>query len=130
MSEEQHDPSKSVLDLSTKVSPTKKFTVDGEEYEIYSLEHLNAEDEAKITAIAARHDNVQRQVTTAANERQAQTAAAQLRELRTKMIVQVTTLPQDIAANLNLAAQIQLVELIQEEMDPRGRGRADEADLY
>ena len=44
-----------LLALTTDVEPAKKFTVDGDEFLLYGLNHLSKKDETEALALFARH---------------------------------------------------------------------------
>lgn len=110
--EEQH--ADFLVELSTKVEPAKKFTIDGEEYELYGFEHLSDDDEAKITAAFSKHQRLINALNRAKNDGEAMNYARKLRTSRIHLISLLTSCTEDIVEGLPISAQATLLETIQE----------------
>lgn len=122
------------LALTTKLAPTKKFTVDGEEYEILGLDHLSKEDESKAVALFARHAYIATELEMTPNVQKGKELASRVRDTRMQIIATLTTLPKDIAEKLPLNAQIELITAVQSDQEetpeeagesPGGNGSED-----
>lgn len=120
--------STSILDLSTKVAPTKKFTIDGEEYDLLTLENLSPEKEAHVTATFARFQRVYKRLENAKSDPAAEKEAIKLRTYRETLILTMTTAPADIVRELSPAAQGKLLDAIQTEIVLAGGNAVDDDD--
>lgn len=108
--------SDSMLALSTQVKPAKKFTVDGEEYQLLGLEHISKEGEAEALALLSRHSLLMIELENTANVTKGKVVAERLRECRLRVIRALTDLPKETAETLPLHAQAQLLEAVVAEM--------------
>jgi hypothetical protein len=116
----------SLLTLSTQVEPAKKFTVDGEAFDLLSLSHVGKDEEARLMALYRRMERFSRAYDVSKNDQEAEKAAAGIRNTRLEIICRFTTLPKHIAEELPLPAQVQLLTAIASEM---GVGSGDDEDL-
>lgn len=112
------------LTLSTALAPAKKFSVDGEEYQLLGLDHLSPDDEARTMALFARHSMIASELEVTSNTEYGTKLALRLKKTRIQILCQVTDLPQEVAEKLPVAAQIQLLQAIQQELS----GNQDEDD--
>lgn len=115
-----------MLTLSTRVVPARKFTVDGEEYEILGLDHLSREDEALVTARFSKYSQTAGNLSIEENLTKGTELALSLRKQRTAILTQLTTLPKDVADKLPTRPAIALIEAIQKEMEGEGTGDEDD----
>jgi hypothetical protein len=106
-----------VLELSTRVAPPKKFTVDGEEYSLLGVDHLSKEGETEAMALLARHSILMNQLAVTGNTDKGKLIAGRIRDCRLKVICKLTTLPAEVAGELPVSAQADLLETIIQEMD-------------
>lgn len=122
----------SVLELSTEAVPAKKFTIDGEEYDLLNYDHLSSEQEASVTALFARFQKIYGRLEEATNDSKAAAEALRLNKYREKLIRQMTTVPQDVLDKLGPAAQGKILTAIQNEIsvsvDDEDDDRADPDD--
>lgn len=105
-----------LVELSTKVAPAKKFTIDGEEYELYGFEHLSDDAEAEITAAFSKHGRLIDALNRAKNDNEAKNYARKLRGSRVHLISLLTSVPSETVETLPISAQAKLLETIQEEV--------------
>lgn len=105
------------LALSTEVAPAKKFTIDGEEYELLGTDHLSPSAEAEAMALFARHGVLQRDLDITPNVSKGKEIAERLRKCRILILSKLTTVPTETAEKLPLGAQVALLEAIQEQME-------------
>lgn len=105
-----------VLDLTTEVLPAKKILLDGEEYDLLSLDHLSPEDEASVTATFARFQKVFGRLENAKNESAATAEAMKLGGLREKLILKTTSIPRDVLKKLSPGLQGKILRAVQNEI--------------
>lgn len=120
--------SASVLDLTTQVAPTKKFTIDGEEYDLLTLEHLSPEKESLVTATFARFQRIYNRLERASNDGSAIKEASKLRHCRETLILAMTSAPADVVSELGPTAQGKILDAIQTEIVLAGGGADDDED--
>lgn len=118
----------SILDLTTEVAPTKKFTIDGTEYELYSTDNLSPRQEAVVTGTFSRFQKVYRLLEKARSDEAAEREATKLRALRETLIKTMTTAPTDVVEGLSPTAQGKLLEAIQNEIVLASGGDAEDDD--
>lgn len=106
----------SLMELTTEVAPTQKFTVDGAEYDLRGPDHLSDDEDAKLTAMFARHDKLSGSLSEAKNDETATSLAKKLADKRVDIIVILTTMPRDEAKKLPLKAQQKLFRAIRNEL--------------
>jgi hypothetical protein len=106
----------SLLELSTQVAPAKKFTVDGDSFDLLSLSHVGKDEEARLMALYRRMERFSRSYDVSKNDQDAEKAANGIRSTRIEIICRFTTLPRHIAEALPLPAQVQLLQAIAAEM--------------
>jgi hypothetical protein len=107
-----------VLALSTTVKPAKKFTVDGAEYEMWSMDHLSKTDEAQVMALFARHALIGQELELSPNVAKGSATAERLRTCRLQLLTKLTNLPREVADKLPISAQAQLLDALEDEMTP------------
>lgn len=115
------------LALTTRIAPAKKFTVDGEEYQLLGLNHLSDEDENKVMALFARHSILLAQSENTDNLVKGRDLAAKIRETRLSIISTLTDLPKDVAKALPLGQQVKLLETLQEILNDDEEPPAEDA---
>jgi hypothetical protein len=103
-----------VLELSTEVLPAEKLLVDGTEYDLYTFDHLSAEDEAVVTAIFSRFQSIYRALNRTNDQRKREKQAALLRTTREELIDKMTSIPKDEIKSLPVSAQGKLLNAIRE----------------
>jgi hypothetical protein len=104
------------LTLSTALAPAKKFSVDGEEYQLLGLDHLSGEDEARTMALFARHSLIASELELTSNTEVGTKLATRLKKTRVQIICQVTDLPQEVAEKIPVTGQVALLSAIQQEL--------------
>jgi hypothetical protein len=110
--------SETMLALSTAVKPAKKFTVDGAEYEMWSMDHLSKADEAMVMALFARHALIGQELEMSPNVAKGSATAERLRTCRLQLLTKLTNLPREVADKLPISAQAQLLDALEDEMSP------------
>lgn len=124
--------SDTVLALSTRVKPARKFTVDGEEYELLGIDHLSDADEAEAIALFARHTLLAIDLEQTISVAKGKEVATRLKQTRLTILAKLTTLPKQIAAQLPIDQQIKLLAALQEELegeeDANDTGDPEQAD--
>jgi hypothetical protein len=105
-----------LLRLSTELTPTTKFYVDDEEYELLTMEHIGSEKEVELVALFHRFGRQLEALNAAKNDEQARQRAAKVRETRIEIITSFTTLPTEVASKLPLPAQNALLSAANKEM--------------
>lgn len=113
------------LALTTKLAPTRKFTVDGDEYEILGLDHLSKEDESKAVALFARHSVIATELDMTSNVEKGKELATRVRSTRLQIIATLTTLPKEIAEKLPLTEQIALITALQADQEETPEATGD-----
>lgn len=109
-------PDKITLALSTAVAPAKKFLVDGEEYTLYGLEHLDSDVENTVMALFARHVSVAMDLENATSVAKGEGHAARLKKLQDMIIEKMTDVPKDIIEKLPMGQKAKLFEAIRDEL--------------
>jgi hypothetical protein len=116
---------KHMLELTTDVEPAKTFTVDGTEYKLFGLGHLDKDSETKVMGTFARYESIQERITDAQSDEQAERFATKLHDLRIDVFCILTTLERDTAEKLPLSAQTRLMSALQEEIIDSGGADVD-----
>jgi hypothetical protein len=114
-----------ILSLSTRVLPTRKFKVDGEEYEILSLDHLSRDDEALVHARFSRYGQTATDLSIERDLQKGTQLALSLRKQRAAILAQLTTMDRALADKLPTNDSVKLIEAIQEELSGE-RSRDDD----
>lgn len=121
-----------VLDISSDAVPTKKIRIDELTYELYSYEHLSADQEAAVTACFSQFQNTYLALDRAKNEQVAIKIAKKVREHRMRLIGLMTNVPREVYAPLTAAKQGKILRAIQDEIGAEvdeETGGVDEDDL-
>lgn len=105
------------LSLSTVLTPTKKFKVDGVPYDLLGIDHLSSEEEAEVMALFARYESLQDELSGQKNTDRGKVTATHMRATRISILTKLTTLPKDVANKLPLTAQVRLLETVQAETE-------------
>lgn len=113
MTTAQHDH---VLDLTTEVVPAKLFTIDGEEYELYTFDHLSPDAEATVTGTFSRFQRTYQDLEKARDDNAASRVAKKLRSYRVRIITTMTNVPEEVVDKLGSTQQGQILRAIQEEI--------------
>lgn len=116
-----------LLVLSTRVAPTQKFLVDGEEYELLGMDHLSEDDEALVMARFSKYQQTADNLSIESDLRKGQALASSLKKQRTAIIAQLTTLPKEIAAKLPTKPAVKIIEAVQTVLE-EGDGDDDPSD--
>lgn len=119
------------LSLSTALRPTKKFQVDGGEYEIFGIDHLSPDEEAEVMALFARYEALQDELSGQKNVTKGRGTAEQMRSTRVTILTKLTSLDRAKAGALKLSDQVKLLEVVQTELeadDDDGSGEKATAD--
>jgi hypothetical protein len=103
--------------LKTALKPTKKFTVDGEPYDMLGVDHLSTDEEAETVALFARYGVLQAELEMEKNTSKGKAIALQMKATRITLLSKLTTVPKDVAALLPLTQQVKLLEAIQSEVE-------------
>lgn len=113
-----------LLSLSTRIAPARKFLVDGEEFEMLTLDHLSPDEEKKVVALFARHGVLASELEMTANVQRGEQLADSVRKTRFQIIRALTTLPKETVEKLPLPAQVSLLTALQspEEETPEETG--------
>lgn len=104
-----------ILSLSTEVEPAKTFEVDGETYQLLGIEHLSPEQEAEVSGLFARFEQVAFNLARSKSDKDAKLLAKNLRTRRVELITKLTTIPLDVADKLPAGAQLQLFRAVMDE---------------
>jgi hypothetical protein len=107
-----------LLALSTQVKPAKKFTVDGEEFQLLGTDHLSPSDEATAIALFSRHTLLAQELELTVNVVKGKAVAERLRNTRIQILCKLTDMPQEVADKLPTPEQVKLLEALQDEMVP------------
>ena len=102
-----------LIALSTRLRPTKQFTVDGEPYELLTLHHIGKAEEARVQAYFARFSVLARKLSLANSDKEAEAFAERLRSTRIRILTALTTMPETLADRLPLPEQARLLEVVQ-----------------
>lgn len=115
------------LALTTKLAPTQKFTVDGQEFEILGLDHLSKDDEATVVALFARHNVLAFELENTSDIARGENLAKRTRKTRVQLLTKLTTMPQELVEALPLPAQVKLLQALQADLNEE-TGVEDEDD--
>lgn len=115
------------LSLTTRIKPAKKFTVDGEEYQLLGIDHLSPDDENKVMALFARHSLLLAEQEGTENVTKGTAVAERVRKTRLEIICTLTDLPKSVAQALPLSGQARLLETLQEEISKDAEGEDEDA---
>jgi len=110
------------LALTTAIKPPKKFTVDGEEFDLLGIDHLSAETEAEVMALFARYALLTADLENASNVMKGKEIAERMKTTRLAVLTKLTTMPKDTAAKLPLSQAVRLMEAIETEVEPGDDG--------
>jgi hypothetical protein len=100
--------------LTSTVEPPKKFTLDGDVFELLGVNHLSPDAEAEAMALFARHTILAEEVDGTKNLSRGEEVAKQLRATRLRIIHKLTTIPD--TRTIPLHVQVKLLEAVREEM--------------
>lgn len=101
--------------LTSKVEPPKKFTLDGDEFELLGVNHLTPDQEATAMALFARHGILSDEVDSTKNVLRGEELAKTLRATRLKIIHLLTTIPESRVVPMHV--QVKLLEAVRSEME-------------
>jgi len=107
------------LSFTTSLSPTKKFLVDGEEFDLLGLDHLSDEEEAEVMALFARFNLLQEELAMTANVEKGKGVAAKIQTARLAIVCKLTSLTPEVAAKLSLPQVTKLMETIEAEIEAK-----------
>jgi hypothetical protein len=110
------------LALTTALKPTKKFTVDGDEFEMLGIDHLSPDDEADTVALFARLQILQGDLEVQANVTKGATIAKAMKATRETILTKLTTMPRPVASKLPLSQQVLLLEALEAEVSVEDSG--------
>ena len=105
-----------LFEISTEVTPTASFDVDGVLYKIKSSEHLSEAEEVRVNVLFARHVRLARLLDEEENEVKATKVATALRRNRMELLCTLTDLPRDVAERLPMSGQVKLLDYIRKEV--------------
>lgn len=109
-----------LLALTTEIEPAKKFTIDGEEYQLYGLNHLSKKDETEALALFARHSILVARLESSPNVNRGKQLAEEVKKCRIQIITRLTNSPTEVAEQLPLGEQVKLFRAIQTEIGEDG----------
>ncbi len=119
-----------VLELSTVVKPAKMFTIDGSEYDLLSLDHLSATQEAQVVALFNRHERITAALAEEKNHDRATALALKMRDVRIAVLALMTSAPASVLRELPMTAQTTLMVGIQKEVEANAQtAPADEDEV-
>lgn len=104
------------LSLSTVIKEPKKFTVDGEPYEILGIDHLSKDAETEALALFSRHQLLVQELSLADRLDRGKAIAERVKKVRLMILCKLTTMPKDVAEKLPLGEQVKLLEALQVEI--------------
>lgn len=113
------------LALTTKLAPTTKFTVDGEEFEMLGLDHLSKDAEATVVALFARHNVLAYELDGCSDLARGENLAKRVRKTRVQLLSKLTTLPLETVEALAITAQVQLLTALQQDLGTEETDAAD-----
>lgn len=105
-----------IKELTSAVAPPNKFKLDDEAYELYTFDHLNANDEVKVTSLFTMFNRLNSMLERCKSESQADKIAKRLRDIRVDLIARLTSVPRSVVEKLPVPVQAQLLELVNENM--------------
>ena len=115
------------LALTTAIKPTKKFTVDGEEFDLLGVDHLSPEVEAEVMALFARYGLLTSDLESTSNVMKGKEIADRMRSTRLALLAKLTTMPKDTAAKLPLSQAVKLMEAIESEVEAADEDGGEES---
>lgn len=104
------------LSLTTVLKPTKKFLVDGEEFELLGVDHLTPEAESEVMALFARYSLLSRDLDNTIHVEKGTEIAERMKSTRFTILTKLTTMPKAVASKLPLSQQVKLMEAIEGEV--------------
>lgn len=107
------------LDLITAIAPAKKFTVDGEQYDLLGIDHLDDNTEAEVMALFARYGVLTTELDLTANVVKGKELAQRVKTTRLDILAKLTTSPKAILAKLPLTEQVRLLGAIENSIGER-----------
>ncbi len=109
-----------LLELTTTVEPAKEFTIDGEVYKLYGLNHLSKKDETEALALFARHGILVNRLEMSANVNKGKELAESVKSCRMQILTRLTNAPLNVVELLPLGEQVKLFKAVQEEIGDDG----------
>ncbi len=116
-----------LLALTTDLVPPKKFTVNGDEYQLLSIDHLSSDQEATAAALFARYEFLGQTLAGTPNSTKGTGVALQMQDTRRRILGLFSNLPKEIIAKLPLSQQAALLEAVESEYE-RGTQEAGSAE--
>lgn len=103
-----------ILSLSTEAAPGIPVEIDGELYEIRSIESFSTADEIQLRTLYTRERRLQEllEQTPADQETRIQELSEKLADVRIKLIELMTNIPRSVIEKLPVPAQLRLVAVI------------------
>ncbi len=105
------------LSFTTKLKEPKPFLVDGIEYHMLGMDHLNADDESEVVALFARYIYKARELDLTPNAVKGKVLADAMKATRLAILVKMTDMPKAVAEKMLLTQQVTLLEALQAEVD-------------
>lgn len=125
MTETETTDRETVLELTTEVRPADLIKIDGEEYKLYSFDHLSPDDEAQVTSIFARFQKIFLNLNEARSDKHAADQARQMRVYRERLITKMTSIPEETVKQLPVGVQGALLKAIRSEITDEEEGYED-----
>lgn len=116
-----------VIELSTTLAPAEFFTVDGEEYHLLGLDHLSADEEARVMGLFARFRHLSDKYEETGDEAKGKEIGGALIVQRLKILTSLTDMPMDVAKKLPVSAQAKLMKKLEKDADAATGGDDDAA---
>lgn len=104
------------LSLSTTIKEPRKFTVDGEPFQLLGLDHLSKDSETEALALFSRHQQLVMELATAGRLDKGKAIAERVKKVRLMILCKLTDMPKDVAEKLPLGEQVKLLEALMEEI--------------
>lgn len=102
------------LSITTKLAPTKPFLLDGDEYELKTLDHLSPDEEARVVALLSKHTQLGMALTQEPNQDRLEQIAKNQKKARITILAMLTTVPKEILEGLPSGAQVQILNALED----------------
>jgi hypothetical protein len=120
-----------LLSLSTVAKEPAKFLIDGEEFKMFTFDHISKEAESATVALFAKLERQQDVLAIEEKVEVAEKVATRIRTTRLKILGHLTNVPAERLDELPLSAQVTLLEAVSiaitESTEPEETGN-DEGD--
>jgi hypothetical protein len=116
------------LSLSTEVIEPVPFTIDDVEYQMYTIDHLDEEQEAAFGVLFRRFERNRIELNRTKNDTRANKLMHTIRDQRADIICALTSVPKEIALKLPASQQTKLLNSITRKLQAQVRDAEEDLD--